>query len=72
MTMQLDQPSAKIYPFPAGGRSTRADCRAGEQAPEAPPFDEAGCAGSWYHEAALEEAELACKIERLVRSLDRC
>lgn len=43
-----NQASAKIYQFPVGGRSAvEARC---EQTPTVSTF------GSWYHEAAIQEA----------------
>jgi len=68
MTTQLDQPSAKIYAFPAGGRAAH---RAGKPAPLAPQYEEAPCGSGWYHEAAVEEAEMASKVEKLLRMFDR-
>lgn len=45
------QPSAKIYQFPVGGRSAVEAHR--EQTPTVGTF------GSWYHEAAIQEAAAA-------------
>ena len=52
--------SAKIYQFPAGGRSALAGRRYGETKTEfaAPAVNLADCSGSWYHAAAIEETNL--------------
>ena len=52
--------SAKIYQFPAGGRSALAGRRHGETKPEitAPAEILADCSGSWYHAAAIQETKL--------------
>ena len=52
--------SAKIYQFPAGGRSALAGRRYGETKPDiaAPAVDIADCSDSWYHAAAIEESKL--------------
>jgi hypothetical protein len=56
MNTNLNQGSAKIYQFPAGGRSHRKDetSSATDQAPR--PVSEAACSDSWYHEAAIQES----------------
>jgi hypothetical protein len=59
MNTSLNHGSAKIYQFPAGGRSalggrdTKSVTEAG-----ASGISEA-CAGSWYHEAAIQESKPA-------------
>jgi len=52
--------SAKIYQFPAGGRSALAGRRYGEAKSEmsVPAVNLAYCSGSWYHAEAIEEAKL--------------
>jgi Protein of unknown function (DUF2735) len=60
MSTNHDQESARIYQFPAGGRAalggrrweefnSRTDVRSER-------VNEAACADSWYHEAAIREA----------------
>jgi hypothetical protein len=51
--------SAKIYQFPAGGRSALAGRRYGETKSEmsAPVVDIADCSDSWYHAAAIQDAK---------------
>ena len=51
--------SAKIYQFPAGGRSALAGRRYAETKPEAdaPAVILADCSGSWYHAAAIQETK---------------
>jgi hypothetical protein len=55
----VNEGSAKIYQFPAGGRSALAGRRYGEIKPEitAPAVILADCSGSWYHAAAIQEAK---------------
>ena len=61
MNTSFNQGSAKIYQFPAGGRSALGGRRydesrtATEQA--ASQVNKADCSGSWYHEAAIQEAK---------------
>ena len=56
----VNEGSAKIYQFPAGGRSGLAGHRYGETKADAatPAVDIADCSGSWYHAAAIEETKL--------------
>jgi hypothetical protein len=57
MNTGLNQGSAKIYQFPAGGRAALGGRRYGEaKAAEytAQPVNLADCSGSWYHAAAVE------------------
>jgi hypothetical protein len=51
MTTDLHRPTAKIYPFPAGGRAGQAG------RPVAPAASPQACAAGsgWYHEAAIQE-----------------
>jgi hypothetical protein len=53
----LNQGSAKIYQFPAGGRAALAGRRYGETRTElaAPAVNLADCCDSWYHAAAIED-----------------
>jgi hypothetical protein len=59
MNTGLNQGSAKIYQFPSGGRSALAGRRYGETkaATElAASTNIADCSGSWYHAAAIQDA----------------
>lgn len=55
----VNEGSAKIYQFPAGGRSALAGRRYGEIKSEidAPAVILADCSGSWYHAAAIQETK---------------
>jgi hypothetical protein len=57
----LDHASATIYQFPLGGRAALGGRRYGEGRPATdqvtPRVSEALCSGSWYHEAAIQEAK---------------
>ena len=58
MNTGLNQGSAKIYQFPAGGRAALGGRRYGEtKAAEftAEPVNLADCSGSLYHAAAVED-----------------
>ena len=57
MNTSVNQESAKIYQFPAGGRSALGGRRYGEAKSElaAPPANLAACSDSWYHAAAIED-----------------
>jgi len=61
MNTSLGGGSAKIYQFPAGGRSALAGRRYGETriATElaAPAVNLADCSGSWYHAAAIQDGK---------------
>ena len=62
MNTSLNQGSAKIYQFPAGGRAALGGRRYGEtRLPRPimlrPASTRPICSGSWYHEAAIEEAK---------------
>jgi hypothetical protein len=62
MSTNLNQGSAKIYQFPAGGRAALGGGRFGEDKPAAdlaasPIAAAADCSESWYHEAAIQEAK---------------
>ena len=53
------QESARIYQFPAGGRAALGEKRDEFNSPAPQRFErvnEAACSGSWYHEAAIQEA----------------
>jgi hypothetical protein len=61
MTTSLNPGSARIYQFPAGGRAALGGARYGETKSavdqEAAHLNEMNCSGSWYHGAAIEEAQ---------------
>ena len=63
MNTSLNQGSAKIYQFPAGGRSALGGRRYDESkaASDLAPahVNEADCSGSWYHQAAIDESKPA-------------
>jgi hypothetical protein len=61
MSTSLNQGSAKIYQFPAGGRAALGgrcydDVKSAGQL-EDYRLNEALCSESWYHEAAIQEAK---------------
>ena len=58
---RMNEGSAKMYQFPAGGRAAPGGRRYGETK-AATEFDEpavnlADCSGSWYHAAAILESK---------------
>ena len=61
MNTSVNQGSAKIYQFPAGGRAALGQHRYGESKAAAdhaaPAVNLADCSGSWYHAAAIEESK---------------
>jgi hypothetical protein len=60
MTTSLNQESAKIYQFPAGGRAALGGRRYGETKTADIASALAGdsaCSGSWYHEAAIQDSK---------------
>jgi hypothetical protein len=61
MNTGLNQGSAKIYQFPAGGRAALGGRRYGETNTAtdlaASEVNLADCSGSWYHAAAIEESK---------------
>ena len=62
MSTNLNQGSAKIYQFPAGGRAALGGRRYGEKSPAvdratSPVAAASDCSESWYHEAAIQEAK---------------
>jgi hypothetical protein len=64
MTTSFERPSAQIYQFPLGGREVLARRRneARREAEPAPVSTPAIAAGSsWYHEAAMQEADRSRK-----------
>ena len=59
MNTSVNQESAKIYQFPAGGRAALGGRRYGETKTAeftAQPVNIADCSGSWYHAAAIQDA----------------
>jgi hypothetical protein len=64
MSTNLNQGSARIYQFPAGGRAALGGRHPGETSTidrTAPLVNAALCSGSWYHEEAIQEAKSAAK-----------
>ena len=61
MNTSLNQGSAKIYQFPAGGRAALGGRRYDETKSAVEPgssgVNEAACSGSWYHEAAIQDSK---------------
>ena len=61
MNTSSNHGSAKIYQFPAGGRSALNERRYQESQTAtdlaSSPVSEAACSGSWYHEAAIQESK---------------
>jgi Protein of unknown function (DUF2735) len=61
MSANLNQGSAKIYQFPAGGRAALGGRGYGDDKradPAASPIAAAAdCSESWYHQAAIQEAK---------------
>jgi hypothetical protein len=59
MATGLNQESARIYQFPAGGRAALGGRHYGEAKPaeDTTLSNAAACSGSWYHAAAIEEAK---------------
>lgn len=61
MNSNLNQGTARIYQFPAGGRAALAGRRHADATPATNPghtrINEAACGASWYHEEAIREAE---------------
>ena len=61
MITSLNQGSAKIYQFPAGGRAALGTRRPDEITPTTDQgssrVSEAACGGGWYHEAAIQESD---------------
>jgi hypothetical protein len=61
MNTNLNQGSARIYQFPAGGRAALGGKRREEFKPvndqASVRVNTAACTDSWYHEAAIREAE---------------
>jgi hypothetical protein len=63
MNTNLNQGSARIYQFPAGGRAALG-VRRGEETKTATDFatsraDQVACSDAWYHEAAIQESKTA-------------
>jgi hypothetical protein len=62
MGTNLNQGSAKIYQFPAGGRAALGGHGYGEDKAAvdlatSPIAEAADCSDSWYHQAAIQEAK---------------
>jgi len=56
MNTSLNHGSAKIYQFPVGGRAALAGRRDSQIKPVADAPSIADCSGSWYHAAAIQDA----------------
>jgi hypothetical protein len=62
MNTSLNQGSAKIYQFPAGGRAALGgrryeEAKAVTDLAASARVSEAACSDSWYHEAAIQESK---------------
>ena len=62
MNTSLNQGSAKIYQFPAGGRAALGgrryeEAKAVTDLAASVRVNEAACSDSWYHEAAIQESK---------------
>jgi hypothetical protein len=60
MNTNVSEGSARIYQFPRGGRAALGGRRYGEgetTRQTAPAIQPSICSGSWYHEAAIQEAK---------------
>jgi hypothetical protein len=61
MNPSLNERSATIYQFPAGGRTALGGRRLDENKPaperSASRVNEAACSDCWYHEAAIQESK---------------
>jgi hypothetical protein len=57
MNRGLNEGSAKIYQFPAGGRAALGGRRYGEanSVINTPRVNEVNCSGSWYHDEAIQQ-----------------
>jgi hypothetical protein len=56
MTTNSPQTSAKIIPFPKGGRASVGTAFNGDKLNATMPISEA-LSGSWYHDEAIQEAK---------------
>jgi hypothetical protein len=56
---RVNERSAKIYQFPAGGRAALRSRRYGETKTELAeqPINLADCSGSWYHADAIRDSQ---------------
>ena len=61
MTTSVPQESAKIIPFPTGGRKASAARRETANVADvgSPRLSGAAIGGAWYHDAAIQEAKRA-------------
>jgi len=63
MNSSLNHGPAKIYQFPAGGRTALGGRRYGEAKPAVeqgtPRLTEVAVGGAWYHDAAIQESKPA-------------
>ena len=62
MSANLNQGSATIYQFPAGGRAALGRSYGeAKSVSETPRVSEVMCSGSWYHEEAIREEQSRTK-----------
>lgn len=65
MNTSYNHGPAKIYQFPAGGRSALGGRRLDEAKAASDPgslrVSEAACGDGWYHEAAIQESKPVCE-----------
>ena len=65
MTTSLNDGSARIYQFPAGGRAALGGRRYEETKTAndlaSSRVSEVGVGGAWYHEAAIQDAKPVCE-----------
>jgi hypothetical protein len=65
MATSLNQESARLYQFPAGGRAALGGRSYGDAKPvqdaTTTTADTAACSGSWYHAAAIEDSKPTSK-----------
>ena len=65
MNHTMNQGSARIYQFPAGGRAALGGRRLGETRSidqNTPRVNEAMCCDSWYHEEAIQQEKALSKL----------
>ena len=65
MSQTLNQGSARIYQFPAGGRAALGGRSFGETKQidqNTPRVNEAMCSDSWYHEEAIQQEKALSKL----------
>jgi hypothetical protein len=66
MTKQREQrPTATIYAFPGKPRATSGSHKQAQPVPQQTVFPTFACNSSWYHQAAIEEADDADDLPHL-------